>query len=365
MLFPTLDVSLWPTALSASLRSASLPRGETGKGPSLCRFAPRLSRGKRRNGAHRVFCYIRDMRIGLIAQLHGRPGGDLNPSWRSVEALATTAEQVGFDMFVFEDVLMYRSEDHTDGCWESMTIAGAIAASTDRIGFGQSVVNSPYRSPAMTASMAETLANISGGRYVLGIGAGNSPQSDYEGFGFPTDKRYSRFAEAIEIIHTLLRTGSIDYEGEFYTARGAEVVLRGPSPTGPSVNIAGAGDRMLRLVARYADAWNWWSWDETLDEFMARLGPIVTELERACDEMGRDPSTLERTIDLYSVTPPGMATDASMKQPVTGTADEIASYILALDELGVDEVRCDLTDKSPEAVEAMAPVVEAVHAALT
>ncbi len=81
------------------------------------------------------------MRIGVIAQLHGRPGGMLEPSWESIKGLATAAERVGFDMFVFEDVLMYRGEDATDGCWESMTIAGALAASTSRIRFGQSVIN--------------------------------------------------------------------------------------------------------------------------------------------------------------------------------------------------------------------------------
>ena len=303
------------------------------------------------------------MRIGLIAQLHGRPGSKLNPSWRSIRELATTAEGVGFDMFVFEDALMYRYDDHTDGCWESMTMAGAIGASTDRIHFGQSVVNAPYRSPAMTASMAETLANISDGRYVLGIGAGNTFVSDYEGFGFPTDKRYSRFAEAIKIIHTLLRTGSVDFEGEFYTTRGAELMLRGPSPTGPPINIAAGGPRMLRLVARYADEWNWWTWDETIPEAIERLTPIVEDLERACEESGRDPSTLGRTIDLYSITPPGMNPETSMTNPIRGTADEIASHILALGQLGVDEVRCDLTDKSRAAVEAMAPIVDAVHAA--
>ena len=196
------------------------------------------------------------MRVGLVAQLHGRPGADLNPSWQSLSDLASTAERAGFDMFVFEDVLMYRGEAATDGCWESMTIAGALAASTRTISFGHSVINAPYRNPAMTASMATTLDEVSGGRYVLGIGAGNSPLSDYEGFGFPTDHRYSRFAEAIEIIHTLLRTGRVEHSGEFYSANGAELVLRGPSAQGPEINIAAGGPRMLELVARYADAWN-------------------------------------------------------------------------------------------------------------
>ena len=217
------------------------------------------------------------MRIGVIAQLHGRPGGALEPSWESIRRLATVAERAGFDMFAFEDVLMYRGEDATDGCWESMTIAGALAASTSRIRFGQSVINAPYRSPAMTASMATTLDEISGGRYVLGIGAGNSPTSDYEGFGFPTDRRYSRFAESIEVIHTLLRTGAVDYDGDFHSAKQAELVLRGPSPTGPPINIAAGGSKMLRLVARFADAWNWWGWDETIDEIIERMAVITEE----------------------------------------------------------------------------------------
>lgn len=302
------------------------------------------------------------MRIGVIAQLHGRPGGALEPSWESINRLATVAERVGFDMFVFEDVLMYRGDEATDGCWESMTIAGALAASTSRIRLGQSVINAPYRSPAMTASMATTLDEISDGRYVLGIGAGNSPTSDYEGFGFPTDRRYSRFAESIEVIHTLLRTGAVDYDGDFHFAKRAELVLRGPSPSGPPINIAAGGPRMLRLVARYGDAWNWWGWDETIDEIIGRMSPLVAELERACVEVGRDSTEIERTFDLYSVVAPGFSADASaMSQPVSGSADEIAETLLSLRALGIDEVRCDLTDKTEAGIEAMAPVVEALH----
>ena len=301
------------------------------------------------------------MRIGLIAQLHGRPGGDLNPSWRSVRDLASKAEEAGFDMFVFEDVLMYRGETATDGCWESMTIAGAVAASTNTLRFGQSVVNAPYRSPALTASMATTLDEISSGRFVLGIGAGNSPTSDYEGFGFPTDRRYSRFAESIEIIHTLLRQGEVDYTGEFYSAKRAELVLRGPSPHGPEINIAAGGPRMLRLVARYADAWNWWAWDETIDEALDRLTPLMAQLDAECEAEGRDPSTLDKTLDLYSVTPPGLSPASEMRQPLAGSVDELTDALLRLESAGFHEVRCDLTDKTTAGVESMAPVVQALH----
>ena len=304
------------------------------------------------------------MRIGLINQLYGRPGGDRPaPTWSSISERASVAEVIGFDMFVFEDALLYRGMETTSGVWESVSIAAAIAATTETIEFGQSVVNSPYRSPAMMAKIAETLDEISGGRYVLGIGAGNTDDADYEAFGFPTDLRYSRFVEAIEIIHTLLKTGEIDFEGEFYTARSAELVMRGPRPEGPPINIAAAGPKMLRLVARYADAWNWWGWDESFDQISERLTLITDTLDRACEAEERDPGTLGHTFDLYAVVPEGFSPEGSgMDQPVTGSSGQIAEFILRLGELGFDEVRCDVYPKTTDAIEAMQPVVDLVHA---
>jgi len=309
------------------------------------------------------------MRIGLITQLHGRPGGDTPaPSWESISKRAITAEAAGFDMFVFEDALLYRGEEATDGAWESVSIAAAVAATTNRIDFGQSVVNSPYRSPAMTAKIADTIDEISGGRFVLGIGAGNTDDSDYEAFGFPTDKRYSRFAEAIQIIHGLLKNGEIDFEGEFYSAKRAELVLRGPRPQGPPINIAAGGPKMMQLVAKYADAWNWWGWGETLEQLKDRLRPLIELLEQACETEGRDPSTLGRTFDLYTIIPEGFtAKDMNtygleMKQPVAGTSEEIADFILSIGALGFGEVRCDVFPKTSAAIDAMRPVVEIVHA---
>ncbi|MGA8041007.1 MAG: LLM class flavin-dependent oxidoreductase, partial [Acidimicrobiia bacterium] len=217
------------------------------------------------------------------------------------------------------------------------------------------------RSPAMMASIATTLDEISGGRYTLGIGAGNSLDSDYEAFGFPKDHRFSRFAEAIEIIHSLLKTGRVDYEGEFYSAKESELVLRGPSPTGPPINIAGAGPKMLGLVARYADEWNWWTWDETLEEIGRRLGPILKSLDVELEKEGRDPSELVRTIDVYSGQPADLEAEHDMANPMTGSSEQIADQILTLGEMGFDEVRVDLWPKAVSAIDAMAPVVTLVH----
>jgi alkanesulfonate monooxygenase SsuD/methylene tetrahydromethanopterin reductase-like flavin-dependent oxidoreductase (luciferase family) len=301
------------------------------------------------------------MRIGLINQLHGMPGPD-QPTWDSVRSRAAAAESVGFDAFVFEDALLYRGETDSSGVWESVSIAAALAVATERITIGQSVVNNPYRSPAMTAKIAETIDEISGGRYVLGIGAGNTPDSDYRAFGFPTDRRYSRFAEAIGIIHSLLKTGEANFSGEYYAVDHPELIIRGPRPQGPPIHIAAGSPKMLGLVALYADAWNWWGWDETHDERRTRMRPIIATLEEECEKADRDPSTLDRTYDLYTVIPPGFSPDGSgMDKPATGSAEEIATHILELGELGISEVRCDVYPKSIDAITSMQSVIELVH----
>lgn len=307
------------------------------------------------------------MRIGLINQLNGRPdGANPAPTWISIHERATAAELTGFDMFVFEDALLYRTEAATNGLWESMSIAAALAATTETINLGQSVVNSPYRSPALTAKIAETIDEISGGRYVLGIGAGNTPDSDYEAFGIPTDHRYSRFAEAIKIIHGLLKSGEVDFKGDFYTAKQAEMVLRGPRPQGPPINIAAGGPKMLQLAARYGDAWNWWGSNETVEEAHTRIRPLIEQLDHACEEYSRAPETLERTLDLYTVVPEdfhqhAVDSDFPVEKAIAGSNEEIAEYLLGVAELGIAEIRCDVWPKTPAAIEAMKPVVEAVH----
>ncbi len=302
------------------------------------------------------------MRIGLIVQLHGSPQGGLPvPTWERIRTFAETAEAVGFDSLVFEDALIYRGATSTQGCWESVSIAAALAAVTSKIEIGQSVVNTPYRSPALIAKIAETADEISGGRYVFGIGAGNTEAYDYEAFGFPTDHRYSRFSEAIEIIHTLLKNGRVSFDGGYYSARDSELDPRGPRPQGPPIIIAAGASKMLRLAARYGDGWNWWTTEHASATEVLR--PLVDELETACEEVGRDPATLTRSLDLYTVDPQSRSADGPIwgGDPLAGSAVEIAETLLGFGELGFDEVRCDVFPKETEGIEAMAEVVDLVH----
>src|SRR5207342_1228079 len=105
----------------------------------------------------------------------------------------------------------------------------------------------------------ETIDEISGGRLILGIGAGWA-EPEYTAFGFPYDHRAGRFEEALTIITNLIRTGAVDFEGEFYSAKDCEIRPRGPRPNQIPIMIGTfSGERMMRLTAQHADSWNVWS----------------------------------------------------------------------------------------------------------
>lgn len=288
------------------------------------------------------------MLVGIYLRLYGRPDTEpAPPSWASLHAAAMAAEAAGFDRVVFEDVLLYPEDEGNMGVWDPTPIAAAVAASTERIGIAHAVVNNPYHQPAIIARAAATLDEISGGRYTLGIGMGNTP-ADYPRFGIPADARFGRFAESIRVIADLLREGQASFDGDFVHMPEGELVLRGPRPGRTPILIAASRPRMIGLAVRYADEWNWWSDDPGDPE--ARRG-LVAEVERACEDIDRDPASLKRSIDLFSVGP--------------GDADEIAERILAWEGLGFGEARLNLErpegQPPAETVAAMADVVQRVH----
>ena len=131
--------------------------------------------------------------------------------------MAQTAEQVGFDSVWLGDHLLYDLSVGPRGPWEVWTSLAALAASTERVLLGPLVASAGFHEPTMLAKQAATVDGISGGRLMLGLGAGWN-EREYRAFGFPYDRRVSRFAEAFTIIRTLLAEGEIDFAGEFYRA---------------------------------------------------------------------------------------------------------------------------------------------------
>src|SRR3954454_2369619 len=136
--------------------------------------------------------------------------------WPELLAMARRAEQGGFDSLWFGDHLLYDQPDGGQrGPWEVWTSLAAVAAVTTRVELGPLVASTSFHAPPMLAKMAATVDGISGGRLILGLGAGWNDR-EYAAFGFPFDHRISRFEEAFTIIRTLLRDGRTDFHGSYY-----------------------------------------------------------------------------------------------------------------------------------------------------
>src|SRR4030081_3100518 len=222
------------------------------------------------------------MKVGVVVRSGPRAEGLLPERYSWLREMALRLEAAGLDSIWLYDHLLYRWPGRpTDGIWECWTLLSALAEATQRVELGTLVLCVPFRNPALLAKMASTLDEVSGGRLTLGLGAGWH-QPEFDAFGFPFDHRVSRFEEALAIICPLLRTGRVDFEGKYYTARDCEMIPRGLRPGGPPVMIAGAGPRMLRLAARYADSWNT-AWHGEPESAL----PRIESIRAACAAEGR------------------------------------------------------------------------------
>jgi alkanesulfonate monooxygenase SsuD/methylene tetrahydromethanopterin reductase-like flavin-dependent oxidoreductase (luciferase family) len=300
----------------------------------------------------------RSLKLGFILpQLDGRRQGSA-PRWAEISEMASLAEDVGFDSLWLVDHLLYGfgPDDPPRGIWECWSLLAALAATTQRAELGTLVTCTGFRNPALLAKMADTVDEISGGRLILGLGAGYY-ELEYRAFGFPYDHRVGRFEEALMIIATLLRDGQIDFDGRFYQARDCELRPRGPRPEGPPIMIGSRGERMLRLMAQHAHSWNGW---------LVRGGskpediPALRELvDTACQAVGRDPSTMERTATLWIE--PGTDAKRDENGPICGSPDEIVEQLLAFEREGISHIQVATRAPKPQTIEAFAGVIEALN----
>lgn len=299
----------------------------------------------------------RPVKIGLILpQIEGRRAGT-TPGWSDIVAMARAAEQVGFDSIWTVDHLLYGfgENDPPRGVWECWTLMAALAASTERVEIGQVVTCTGFRSPALLAKMADTVDEISGGRVILGLGAGYF-KLEYDAFGFPYDHRFSRFEEALTIIATLLREGQIDFDGRFYSARDCELRPRGPRPQGLPILIGTSGEKMLRLTAKWADQWNGWLVRGRNDP--EAIAEVREQVDAACADVGRDPATLERTATIMFDLDPGA--EQSARGPVTGDPEHVAEVIRAFGREGITHIQVAGKPGNPASLERWVPVFEAL-----
>jgi alkanesulfonate monooxygenase SsuD/methylene tetrahydromethanopterin reductase-like flavin-dependent oxidoreductase (luciferase family) len=306
----------------------------------------------------------RPLKVGLALPQFEHSMDGATPRWADICAIAQRAEAIGCDSVWIVDHFLFQfgGEPRPTGIWECWSLLAALAASTSRVELGTLVLGMGFRNPALLAKMADTVDEISGGRLILGLGAGYHAL-EYRAFGYPPDHRYSRFAEALQITHGLLRHGSVDFEGTYYSARECELRPRGPRPNGPPILIGTIGEKMLRLTARYAEQWNAF-YDDTRNS-VAGLEGLRGLVDAACAAEGRDPATLQRTATVLA-TPPGRAVDLSASAlhyglaPLSGTAEEQAAELRRYAAAGVTHVQVWLDQKSLAGVEAFAPVLEAL-----
>ena len=292
----------------------------------------------------------RRMKIGVLP---GSTEGTLDggtPSFKDIQAMAHATELGNLDSFWMIDHLLFRYPGEEEGCWEALTFLSALAATTKRISLGPLVACTSFRNPALLAKMADSLDEISAGRFILGLGAGwHEPEC--AAFGYPYDHRASRFEEALQIIVPLLREGHVDFRGQYYSAQSCVLRQRGPSHLGPPIWIGTKGPRMLRLAAQYANAWNT-AWHGGASEVASKY----TSLLEACSAVGRDPETIDLTVGTGVYT---LDEGASAKYTGhRGTPEEIALALKEYAEIGVRHLVVQVEPFGVESIERFSRIVE-------
>jgi probable F420-dependent oxidoreductase len=247
--------------------------------------------------------------------------------WPEYRALARAAEQAGFDSIWVGDHLLYREPDR--GPWEAWTLLAALAAATERVRLGPLVACTAFHPPALIAKMAATIAEVSGGRFVLGLGAGWN-EVEFRAFGLPYDRRVARFEESFAAIRRLLA-------GEWVTMRGRFVELDdavlAPAPAEPPPLMIGSnGPRMLAATLPYADAWN--TWFEDYGNRAEGFAGLNARVSAAVADSGRQQAEVARSACVFVRLGAGGERDAQAPPLVPR---DLAGELPALHEAGADE----------------------------
>jgi probable F420-dependent oxidoreductase len=259
--------------------------------------------------------------------------------WPEYAAMARAAEEVGFDSIWTGDHLLYaagaRDERAERGPHEAWTLLAALATVTERVELGPLVACAGFHPPGLIAKMAATLAEVSGGRFVLGLGAGWN-EREYRAFGIPFDQRVSRFEESFTIVRRLLAGERVTLDGRFWQAEDAVLLPRPGRP--PRLMVGSNGPRMLSITLPHVDAWNTWYEDygNSADGFAA----LNERISAAARDAGRDPSEIARSACAFVVLDRSAGERAITPEapPLEGSPQQIAERIRELGDAGADEV---------------------------
>jgi alkanesulfonate monooxygenase SsuD/methylene tetrahydromethanopterin reductase-like flavin-dependent oxidoreductase (luciferase family) len=243
--------------------------------------------------------------------------------WPELRAMARAAEESGFDSIWVGDHMLYRGDGRPErGPWDAWTLLAGLAASTERVRLGPLVASTAFHPPGLIARMAATIDELSGGRFVLGLGAGWN-ETEFRSFGIPFDRLVSRFEESFEIIRRLLAGERVSFDGRFQRVEDAVLMPRPARPV--PMMIGTSGPRMLEITLPHVGTWNaWYSWYGNTAAGFAALGAgVATAVRRsACVLVAVDGSAGERPFEA----------DAPPVAP-----DDLAAHLRDLAEAGADE----------------------------
>jgi len=260
--------------------------------------------------------------------------------WPELRGIAAAAEDCGFDSIWLGDHMLYRDDGRPDrGPWDAWTALAGLAASTERVQLGPLVASTAFHPPGLIARMAATIDELSGGRFVLGLGAGWN-EVEFRSFGIPFDRLVSRFEESFEIIRRLVAGESVSFAGRFQQVENA-VLLPPPARKLPLM-IGTAGPRLLEIALPHVATWNaWYAWYGNTAAGYAALSARVTAVVRrsACVLVAVDRGGGERPLDPDS-------------PPVASSA--LAGHLRDLAEAGADEAILVLDPITEESVRAVA-----------
>jgi F420-dependent oxidoreductase-like protein len=259
--------------------------------------------------------------------------------WSELLALARHVESTGWDRMYFADHFMPNAPDTSAPWAEAWTTLAGLAAAVPRIRFGTLVTGNTYRHPAVLAKMAATLDQLSGGRAVLGLGAGWQ-ENEHTAYGIPFHtlrERLGRLDEACQVIRSLFENRETSFSGRYYQLDRAPLEPK-PVQRPLPLLIGGGGEKVtLRIAARHADEWNVWG-------DVATLRHKMSVLDAHCRDAGRSPGAVQRSaVALLTLSDdPALverARGSGRARPViAGNADEVRKIVAEYAAAGVDEL---------------------------
>jgi probable F420-dependent oxidoreductase len=281
--------------------------------------------------------------------------------WPEYVGIARAAEEAGFDSIWLGDHLLYRDDGLPErGPWEAWTMLAALAGVTERVRLGPLVACTSFHPPGLLAKMAATVDEISGGRFVLGLGAGWN-EAEYRAFGLPYDRRVSRFEESFEIVRRMLAGERTILRGRYWQVEDA-VLLPPPARRVPLL-LGSNGERMLALGLPHVDAWNTWYLDYGNDP--GRFAELNARVSAAAERAGRDPGEVARSACVLVV-----VDERAYRRPRDGQLRPaevdpagLVDHLRALAAAGADEAILVVVPITEESVRDLAPALRLLDGA--